>query len=462
MLDKAVLEKVFMKALSTGGDFAGVFAEDRLNSSIRMAGGYIEDALGGRDYGAGIRVYKGLRSTYVYTNDLSEHGLTEAASRAAEVIGTGRGNSVCLKEITEAADSADNIKAIGTPASGKAAIVRKAYKAAKEYSSDIVQVTVNYRDVVQRICIANTEGLYKQDERIRTRIRIQSVAGSGSENQTGFEGPGRSQGFDMFDDVDPAFYGREASRTAVTMLHAEKCPAGRMPVVINSGFGGVIFHEACGHSLEAASVARGNSIFAGMLGRRIASESVTAVDDGTIPYAWGSFGIDDEGFASRRNVLIEKGILKSYMVDRLNGRRMGIEPTGNSRRQSYRYAPTSRMTNTYIESGDSTREEIIADTAEGLYAKKMGGGSVNPVTGEFNFSVSEGYLIRNGSIDRPVRGATLIGKGADVLLKIDRVGDSTKLAQGMCGSSSGSIPVSVGQPVIRVSEMTVGGRHDGL
>ncbi len=462
MLERTVLKKVFIKALSTGGDFAEVYAEDRLNSSIRMAGGFIEDALGGRDYGAGIRVYKGYRSTYVYTNDLSLHGLSEAALRAAEGIGTVGGDSVCLKEISQVTAGTDIAEGIRTPASRKAAAVREAYKAAKEYSSDIVQVTVNYTDMVQHICIANTEGLFKQDERIRTRIRIQSVAGSGSENQTGFEGPGRSMGFEMFNDMDPAFYGREASRTAVTMLHAEKCPAGRMPVVISSGFGGVIFHEACGHSLEATSVARGNSVFAGMLGRKIASEAVTAVDDGTIPYAWGTAGIDDEGFASRRNVLIEKGILKRYMVDRLNGRRMDKEPTGNSRRQSYRYAPTSRMTNTYIEAGDLTSEEIIADTAEGLYARKMGGGSVNPVTGEFNFAVSEGYLIRNGSIDRPVRGATLIGKGAEVLLKIDRVGDSTELAQGMCGSSSGSVPVSVGQPVIRVSMMTVGGRQDGL
>jgi TldD protein len=231
-----------------------------------------------------------------------------------------------------------------------------------------------------------------------------------------------------------------------------------MPVVLNGGFGGVIFHEACGHSLEATSVAKGNSVFAGKLGEKIASDVVTAIDDGTIPGEWGSINIDDEGFPGRKNILIENGILKGYMVDRLNGRRMGHEPTGNSRRQSYKYAPTSRMTNTYIASGRATLEEIIASLPNGLFARKMGGGSVNPVTGEFNFAVSEGYLIKNGKIDTPVRGATLIGKGSDVLLRIDMVGDTVELGQGVCGSASGGVPVNVGQPVIRVSEMTVGGR----
>ena len=229
-------------------------------------------------------------------------------------------------------------------------------------------------------------------------------------------------------------------------------------VAIDNGFGGVIFHEACGHSLEATSVAKGNSVFTGKLGEQIASTKVTAIDDGTIPNAWGSLNIDDEGTPTQKNVLIENGILKSYMIDKLNARRMGMKVTGSGRRQSYKYAPTSRMTNTYIANGDNTPEEIIASISDGLYAKKMGGGSVNPVTGEFNFAVSEGYLVKNGEIQEPVRGASLIGKGSEILMNIDMVGNNMTQGQGMCGSSSGSIPTNVGQPMIRVSEITVGGR----
>ena len=242
------------------------------------------------------------------------------------------------------------------------------------------------------------------------------------------------------------------------MLNAEECPAGVMPVIIDNGFGGVIFHEACGHSLEATQVALGNSEFCGKLGQQIASPIVTALDDGTMPNEWGSINIDDEGTPSTRLVLIENGILKNYMIDRLNGRRMGMAPTGSARRQDYTFAPTSRMRNTFIAPGSDENDEIIATAGDALYAKSMGGGSVNPTTGEFNFAVQEGYLVKDGKIDRPVRGATLIGKGSEILMKIDRVGKHLKLAQGMCGSLSGSVPTNVGQPMIRVTSLTVGGR----
>ena len=266
-------------------------------------------------------------------------------------------------------------------------------------------------------------------------------------------------GMEMFDGlIDPAAVGREAARHAVVMAGAGYCPAGVMPVAIESGFGGVIFHEACGHSLEASSVAYNASQFCGKLGQKIANEKVTAIDDGTIPNAWGSINIDDEGTPSRKRVLIEKGILKTYMIDKFNGRRMGMESTASSRRESYSYTPTSRMTNTYIAAGEDKNEDIIASIEYGLYAKKMGGGSVNPVTGEFNFAVDEGYMVRNGKICEPVRGASLVGKGSEIIQKIDMVGTDMDMGQGMCGSSSGSIPTNVGQPLIRVSSITVGGR----
>lgn len=230
-----------------------------------------------------------------------------------------------------------------------------------------------------------------------------------------------------------------------------------MPVAIDGGFGGVIFHEACGHSLEATSVAYGMSEFAGKLGQQIAAPCVTAVDDGTIPGEWGSIHMDDEGTPTTKLVLIQNGILINYMIDKLGGRRMGMPVTGSSRRQGYTYAPTSRMRNTYIAAGNDDRDEIIATMGDGLYAKKMGGGSVNPATGEFNFAVSEGYLVKDGKIAHPVRGASLIGRGGEVLMKIDRVSREMTMGQGMCGSISGSVPTNVGQPMIRVSSLTVGG-----
>jgi len=232
-----------------------------------------------------------------------------------------------------------------------------------------------------------------------------------------------------------------------------------MPVILDNGFGGVIFHEACGHSLEATSVAPGSSVFSHSLGKQIASDKVTAIDDGAMPGEWGSLNIDDEGGKTRRNVLIENGVLKSFLIDRLNGLRMGMAPTGSSRRESYKFAPVSRMTNTFIANGADREEDIIADTEYGLYAKKMGGGSAQPATGEFNFAVTEGYMIRGGKIAEPVRGATLIGRGSEVLLGIDRVAGNLELDQGVCRSLSGSVPTNVGQPMIRVVELTVGGRR---
>lgn len=459
MISKDILQEVLSKALRSGGDFAEIFAEDTIKNNINMTSGKIENAVSGRDFGVGVRIFKGLRCVYAYTNDKSREGLLETAYRAASALGEGNEE----KDINLMERINSNIHPIMYVPSSvgnakKVNVMKQAYGAAKDYSSEIAQVGVYYGDVDQKILIANSEGLLTEDRRIRTRLFIQSIASNGKENQVSMEGPGRRMGFEMFEIIDPVFYARKASETAVTMLHADFCPAGKMTVAIDNAFGGVIFHEACGHSLEASSVAKGNSVFAGKLGQKIASEKVTAIDDGTMPNLWGSLNIDDEGMPTRKKVLIEKGILKGYMVDKLNGRRMNMEPTGSSRRESYRYAPTSRMTNTFIAAGEDSNESIIASIDNGLYAKKMGGGSVNPVNGEFNFAVNEGYLVKNGKIDKPVRGATLIGKGDEILMNIDMVGKDMQQGQGMCGAASGSIPTNVGQPMIRVSEITVGGR----
>ncbi len=341
----------------------------------------------------------------------------------------------------------------------RAKLVHDAYLAAKSYDAAISQVQVRLFGWETDVTIANSEGLFTSDKRVYSRMSVSAVASSASENQTGFAGPGALMGYELFKTkVDVEAAARKAAATAVTMLHAEPCPAGIMPVIIDNGFGGVIFHEACGHSLEATQVALGNSEFCGKLGQQIASPIVTAIDDGTMPNEWGSINIDDEGTPTTRLVLIENGILKNYMIDRLNGRRMGMPVTGSARRQDYTFAPTSRMRNTFIAPGQDDNDEMIATAGDALYAKQMGGGSVNPATGEFNFAVAEGYLVRGGKIDRPVRGATLVGKGSEVLMKIDRVGKQMAMAQGMCGSMSGSVPTNVGQPMIRVTSLTVGGR----
>ncbi|MFQ8892012.1 MAG: TldD/PmbA family protein [Clostridium sp.] len=452
--------EVLAKCLVTGGDFAEIFEEDSISNSIGLIDGKVENALGGRSYGIGIRIFKGFKSIYAYTNDNSLSGLLNTAYKAALALGELKEDKQIVLNDTFTFKNIHNIKYYPNAVNyeKKIGIMKTAYKSAKNYSNEISQVSVSYADKDQKVLIANTEGLFTEDRRVRTRLAISSIASNETENQTGFEGPGACKGFELFETIDPEYYGREASRTAHTMLHAKNCKAGNMTVAIDNGFGGVIFHEACGHSLEATSVAKGNSVFAGKLGKQIASSKVTAIDDGTIPNYWGSINIDDEGTLGRKNILIENGILKSYMVDKLNGRRMNMEPTGSSRRQSYKFAPTSRMTNTYIASGEDNPEDIIKSIEDGLYAKKMGGGSVNPVTGEFNFAVAEGYIVKNGVIQEPVRGASLIGKGSEVLMNIDMVGNNLEQAQGMCGSSSGSIPVNVGQPMIRVKEITVGGR----
>ena len=459
MLSKKVIENVLYAAISTGGDFAEIFVEDRYNTNIKMVGGYIENSISGRDYGVGIRVFDELNSAYGYTNDSSEENLIKVAKEVALAARSKKDNFV-LNMMKSIVPNKHYIKTLPNTVDKKKKVelLKKGYESAKTYDPLISQVTTNYFDEEQNVLIANTEGLIVEDKRVRTRFTVQSIASRDGEMQEGFYGPGASMGFEFFDKIDVREIGKEASRIAKTMISADYSPSGVMPVVIHNEFGGVLFHEACGHSLEATFVAKGNSVFSGKLGERIASPLVTAIDDGSIPNGWGSSNVDDEGTPTQRNILIENGILKSYLVDKLNGKRMGMKSTGSGRRQSYKYPPTSRMNNTFIANGNSTFEEIIANTEKGLFARKLGGGSVNPATGDFNFAVMEGYLIENGKITKPVRGATLIGTGAKVLENIDMVGNNQSFGQGMCGSLSGSIPANVGQPTIRVKALTVGGR----
>lgn len=459
MIKKALLEEVLARAMSTGADFAEIFAENTRTNSVYMVDGKVDSITDHTISGVGIRALLGVRSVSASTTDLTREGLLRCASQVADVIADNP--TVCDIHLTERRFGDVHPIVIVPDTASKSTkidLLKTGYFAAKQYHQDISQVTANLLDVDHRILIANSDGLYTSDRQIRTRMAISAVASKEGENQFGSCSPGRRMGLEMFDTITPESIGLEAARSAMVNLHAGYCPAGKMMVAIENGFGGVIFHEACGHSLEATSVAKGMSQMAGKLGQQIANPKVTAIDDGTIPNAWGSFNIDDEGNPSQKKVLIENGILKCYMIDKLNGRRMGMAANGSTRRQSYEYDPTSRMSNTYIAAGNDNNEDIISSIEYGLYAKKMGGGSVNPISGAFNFAVSEGYIIRNGKICEAVRGASLIGTGSEILQNIDMIGTDMETGQGMCGSSSGSVPTDVGQPLIRVSEITVGGR----
>ena len=459
LLSEALSSEALLAAMSTGADFAELFCEHTKNESIQLADGKIHRIQNNVLSGVGIRAFIGTRTVYASTTDLSRAGILACARSVAEALGESR-ISADIRLTERIFPNIHPVKILPHSADMRCKIdlLRSGCTTAKETSDLITQVTGNLIGVDHTILVANSEGLYTTDRHVRTRMAISAVASKNGENQSGFYGPGRGMGLEFFETVTPEEIGRRAADQALVNLRADYCKAGQMTVAIENGFGGVIFHEACGHSLEATSVAIGASQMAGKLGTQIANPKVTAIDDGTIPGAWGSTNIDDEGNPTQKNVLIENGILKSYMIDRLGSRRMGMPVTGNSRRESYAYEPTSRMTNTYIANGPDKNEDIIASIEYGLYAKSMGGGSVNPLTGAFNFTVSEGYMVRNGEICEPVRGASLIGTGSEILMDIDMVGQNMATGQGMCGSSSGSVPTDVGQPLIRVSKITVGGR----
>lgn len=459
MLDKKQLENILTACLQTGGDFAEIFEERTTKNNYSLLNGKVDNANSGIIYGVGIRIFHENESVYAYSNDTTIDNLMKMAhDLASSIHDEPKKVSFNLQEIEY--ENAHPIKIDPTSVSGerKVEIARKAALAAMNYDEVIQKVIVNYSDEKQEVAISNTNGKYIRDTRIRTRLAVQAIAMKDGKMETGFYGPGASKGFEFYDEIDVEAAGKEAARIAKTLLYADECPSGTMSVIIDNGFGGVIFHEACGHALEASSVSKNQSVFANKLGQKIASDKVSAVDDGTIQNAWGSANIDDEGNFTKRNLLIDHGILKGYMIDSLNGRRMKMESTSSSRRQSYKYETTSRMSNTFILEGEDRLEDMIASTSYGLYCKSMSGGSVDPSTGDFNFAVQEGYLIENGKIVKPVKGASLIGNGADTLLKIDAVASNLARAQGMCGASSGSIPADVGQPAIRVSSMIVGGR----
>ena len=460
MLDQRLVHDVLTAALSFGGDFAEIFVEDRLDNTIGMIEGKIERSLTGRTGGVGIRIFNGFNSVYTYSHKKDRDTLIKLAQNASKSL-KGVAQNLKIDFVIESPSVIHPviISPQDVEKSVKIELMRKANQSASSYSNLIHQVRVNYLDYTQNVLIANSNGKFVQDSRTRTRFIVNSVAKRDEKMEYGMIGKGSGKGFELYDEISVEDIANEASRVAVTMLDAKSAPSGKFPVVLDNKFGGVIFHEACGHGLEATSVAKGNSVYAGKLGEQIASTVVSAVDDGTVQNEWGSLSFDDEGNKTTRNLLIENGILKNYMVDELNARRMNMPATGSCRRESYKFAPTSRMTNTYILNGNSKFEDMISSIDYGIYAKYLGGGSVNTATGEFNFAVQEAYLVKNGKIQEPIKGATLIGTGLDVLKKIEMVSDNFDSGEGMCGSVSGSIPAGLGQPALKVSEITVGGKE---
>ena len=460
VIDPDVIERTLATALRTGADFAEIYAEDKRSTSVGFDDGRVEQVTSGRDRGAGIRVIKGDTTGFAHTADLTEAGLRAAASAAAAAASQGGGGAR-----TVSLDEPGNrrVNTIEQPPdqiakAEKVALLKRIDAAARAYGDEVVQVSAGYGDSRKRVLIANSDGVFVRDDIARVLARVNVVADGDAGMQTGFQSLGHTIGWELFDSVDVEHLARDAARQAVTKLHARPAPSGVMPVVIKNGSGGVLFHEACGHGLEADHIQKGASVYADKVGEVVAAPSVTLVDDGTLAGEWGTTAYDDEGHATRRNVLIEDGVLTDYMWDHLRARKDGRTPSGNGRRQSYRHLPMVRMTNTFVLDGADDPAAIIAATDHGVYVAHLGGGSVNTATGDFVFGMTEAYLIEHGEITEPLRQGNLIGNGPQVLLDIDMLGNDFAMGNpGTCGKDGQGVPVGDGVPTLRVSALTIGG-----
>ncbi|MCL4477247.1 MAG: TldD/PmbA family protein [Nitrospirae bacterium] len=457
MLDPDLSLKVLKRVLSHGGEYADIFVEQRRTSSIHLEDEKVEKVSTGVDSGVGIRLIRGGKTSYAFSNDTSEVSFAELAETLSKTV---KGSFKPLFDLRKARPGTDFViqKFPDTiPIAAKIDLVHKTNRAARSSDGRIKQVSVNYRDFIQRVCIATSEGIIAEDERVHTLAMVHVIAAENGIIQTGYETAGGHIGFELFDGVSVEELSLRASRRAVMMLRARRAPGGRMPVVISSDAGGTMVHEAIGHGLEADLAQYGLSVYSHQLGHQVASRLVTVIDDATLPHKRGSYRFDDEGTPSQRTVLVDRGILSGYMYDKFTAARDGVTSTGNGRRESYRHRPLPRMSNTFIAPGHATSDEVVKSTPEGLFVKKMGGGQVNTVTGDFVFEVQEGYMIENGNIGEPVREATLTGSGPDVLSAIDLIASDLGFSIGTCGKDAQGVPVSDAMPTIRIREMVVGG-----
>ena len=461
MIEETTLQRVLTHALRTGGDFAEVFAEDRRTTAASLDDGRVEDMVSGRDRGAGIRVVVGETTGFAHTADVSEAGLLAAAEAAAAA---ARSGGAGVREVALGDRAAGRGGRGGTTVdpesiskARKVELLMAADHAARSAGGAISQVSAGYGDTRRRILVANSDGLLAEDDQIRTRFMVSAVASGDTGMQTGTEVMGRTGGWEVFELQSAEDIALEAARRALIKLAARPAPSGVVPIVVKRGSGGMLFHEACGHGLEADHILKDSSVYAGRVGQKVASDLVTLVDDGTMGGEWGAYAIDDEGHPASHNVLIEDGVLTDYMWDFLRARKDKRPVSANGRRQSYEHLPMVRMTNTYLVRGQDDPDEIVRQTPTGVYVAKLGGGQVNTATGDFVFGTTEAYMIENGEITEPLRDAQLIGNGPDILTKIDAVADDFDMCPGTCGKDGQSVPVGCGQPTLRVSAITIGG-----
>ena len=459
MLDTRVAQSAIDHAIALGADFAEVFVERNQINNIATLSSQVRDIASGIDFGVGVRVVYGTNVLYGYTNRTDQEELKRIVS---ELAAKDRRDPAAVSQafdfrVAPDAHRAERTLSKDAEVGDKVAYLVAADRAARTASNLISQTQGACTQRQQGVEIFNSEGLHIRDTRHYVRASLRAVASNGTEQATGSRNDGGLLGWEIVETLDPAECGSEAARQALVNLSAKPCPSGRMPVVIGNGFGGVIFHEACGHLLETTSVAKQASVFHDRLGEVVANPVVNAVDDGTLLREWGSINVDDEGMATERTQLIKDGVLVNFLADRVGAAQTGLPRTGSGRRQSYQYAPASRMRNTFIEPGDDSFDDMIASIDRGLYASHMGGGSVQPGTGEFNFAVVEGYYVEDGKVRYPVKAATLISTGPDVLRRISMVGRDFALATGMCGSVSGMVPTTVGQATLKVDDILVGG-----
>ncbi|HQI02415.1 MAG TPA: TldD/PmbA family protein [Deltaproteobacteria bacterium] len=449
-------EKLLKRALKNGGDFSEIYIEHKKGTSIVSEAKRIEKYLSNEENGAGLRVVIGDRSAYAYTNDFST--LDELADTVASAVRTGNfTSSISLERRPARSVILSRIDPLSVDSEKKIEMVSRADKAAWGKDPSVIQVKVMYGDGMRHVLIANSKGFIVQDKRDSIVFVVQGVVAGDSLVETGYEPIGGTRGFELLEEIPPELIAERALSRALQTLHARRAPAGSMPVVLSSEAGGTMVHEAIGHGLEADLAGEGLSVYSGQIGTKVASDVITVIDDGSIPGLRGSMGYDDEGNPTERTILVEKGILKTYLTDSITALKFDLPLSGNGRRESYRSRPIPRMTNTMIQPGVLAPEDIIARVSRGVFVKKMGGGQVNTVNGDFVFNVSEGYLIENGSIGEPIRGATLIGNGPRILKSIELVGNDLGYGIGTCGKDGQGAPVADAQPTLLIPEITVGG-----